>query len=97
MKSTAEYIRVPSRLLHKLPPGVSMKEASLTEPLCIAYNAMAKHAQIKPGDLVVVIGPGPIGLLCTKMASILGAADIVVVGTTGDEGRLELAKKLVSE
>jgi alcohol dehydrogenase/L-iditol 2-dehydrogenase len=90
----AEYIRVPGRLLHKLPAGVSMKEAAVTEPLCVSYSAMVKHADIRPGDLVVVIGPGPIGLLCTKMASIQGASSIVVVGTDGDESRLELAKKL---
>ena len=90
----AKYVKVPSRILHKLPENVSLKEASLTEPLCVAYSAMVKNSPLKPGDLVVIIGPGPIGLLCAKMASIIGAADIVVIGTDGDEGRLELAKKL---
>ena len=89
----AKYVKVPSRILHKLPDNVSLKEAALSEPLCVAYSSLVKHANIKPGDLVVVIGPGPIGLLCVKMASILGASDIVVVGTDGDDGRMELAKK----
>lgn len=89
----AKYVRVPSRILHKLPENVSLKEASLTEPFCVAYSSLVKHSNIKPGDLVVVIGPGPIGLLCTKMASILGASQIVVVGTDGDEERLEMAKE----
>lgn len=89
----AKYVKVPSRILHKVPANVSLKEASLSEPLCVAYSSLVKHANIKPGDLVVVIGPGPIGLLCVKMASILGAADIVVVGTDGDDGRMEIAKK----
>ncbi len=89
----AKYVKVPSRILHKLPDNVSLKEAALSEPLCVAYSSLVKHADIKPGDLVVVIGPGPIGLLCVKMASILGASDIVVVGTDGDDGRMELAKK----
>lgn len=90
----ARYVRVPSRILHRVPDNVSLKEASLTEPLCVAYSSLVKHSPLKPGDLVVIIGPGPIGLLCTKMASILGASDIVVVGTDGDDARMEIAKKL---
>ncbi|HWR29717.1 MAG TPA: zinc-binding dehydrogenase [Negativicutes bacterium] len=90
----AKYVRVPSRILHKVPDNVSLKEASLTEPMCVAYSSLVKHSPLKPGDLVVIIGPGPIGLLCTKMASIIGASDIVVVGTDGDDARMERAKKL---
>lgn len=89
----ARYVKVPARILHKLPAGVSLREAALTEPLCVAYNALVKHSSIKPGDLVVIIGPGPIGILCTKMASLLGASRIVVVGTDGDDGRLALARQ----
>lgn len=87
----AKYVKVPARILHKIPNGVSLKEASLTEPLCVAYNSLVKHSKMKPGDLVVIIGPGPIGLLCTQMAKLIGASDIVVVGTSGDESRLDLA------
>ena len=90
----AKYVRVPSRILHKVPDNVSLKEAALTEPLCVAYSSLVKHSPLKPGDLAVIIGPGPIGLLCTKIASILGASDIVVVGTDGDDARMEIAKKL---
>lgn len=88
-----KYVRVPSRILHKLPAGVSLREASLTEPVCVAYSTVAKISKVMPGDVVVVIGPGPIGILCAKMASIMGAAEVVVVGTDGDEGRLEIAKE----
>ena len=90
----AKYVRVPSRILHKVPENVSLKEAALTEPLCVAYSSLVKHSPLKPGDLVVIIGPGPIGLLCTKIASILGASDIVVVGTDGDDARMEIARKM---
>ena len=90
----AKYVRVPSRILHKVPDNVSLKEAALTEPLCVAYSSLVKYSPLKPGDLVVIIGPGPIGLLCTKIASILGASDIVVVGTDGDDARMEIAKKM---
>ncbi len=90
----AKYVKVPSRILHKVPDNVTLKEAALTEPMCVAYSSLVKHSPLKPGDLVVIIGPGPIGLLCTKMAAILGASDIVVVGTDGDDARMEIAKKL---
>jgi alcohol dehydrogenase/L-iditol 2-dehydrogenase len=88
----AEYVKVPARILHKLPESISLKEASLTEPLCVAYAAVIKNSVVNPGDLAVVIGPGPIGVLCTKMLSIYGVSDIIVVGTEGDDERLELAK-----
>ena len=41
---------------------------------------------------MAVIGPGPI-LLCVQIAKIIGASDIVVIGTEGDDARLELAKE----
>lgn len=89
----AQYVKVPARVLHKLPPNVSLREAALTEPLCVAYSSLVKHSNINPGDLVVVIGPGPIGLLCVQIARLMGAADIVVIGTESDDLRLELAKE----
>jgi alcohol dehydrogenase/L-iditol 2-dehydrogenase len=41
----------------------------------------------------MVIGPGPIGILCVKVAQLCGAGEIIVVGTEGDDKRLELSKK----
>ncbi len=87
----AKYVRVPERILHHVPDHVSLKEASLTEPLCVAYKSMVSNSTVNPGDTVVVIGPGPIGMLCIKMAQICGASEIVVVGTDGDDERLKLA------
>jgi alcohol dehydrogenase/L-iditol 2-dehydrogenase len=89
----AQYVRVPSRILHKLPQNVSLREAALTEPLCVAYSSLVKHSDIRPGDMVAVIGPGPIGLLCVQVARLLGASDIIVIGTEGDDARLELARE----
>lgn len=87
----AKYIKVPARILHKLPDSVSLKEAALTEPLCVAYKSVVCNSTVRPGDTVVIIGPGPIGMLCVKMAQIVGASEIIVVGTDGDEKRLEMA------
>jgi len=87
----ARYVKAKERILHNVPENVSLKEASLTEPLCVAYNLVIKNITIKPGDSVLVIGPGPIGLLCGKMAQIAGASEIIMVGTSGDEKRLKKA------
>lgn len=87
-----EYVRVPSRCLHRIPEGLSFEKAALTEPCCVAYNAVMNHSDIKPGDRVVVIGPGPIGLLCAVMARICGA-QVAVLGLESDRERLKVAEQ----
>lgn len=87
----AKFVKVPSRILHRVPENVSLREASLTEPLCVAYKSVVSNSEVNPGDTVVVIGPGPIGLLCIKMAQLCGASEIIAIGTNGDEARLEMA------
>lgn len=88
-----KYVRVPERILHRIPQDVSLREASVTEPFCVAYKALVSSSRILPGNTVVVIGPGPIGVLCVKVAQLCGAGEIVVVGTEGDDKRLELSKE----
>lgn len=88
----AKYVKVPARILHRVPNSVSLLEASLTEPLCVAYKALICNSSIYPGDSVIVIGPGPIGLLCVNMAKLAGASEIIAVGTVGDEKRLNMAR-----
>jgi len=58
----------------------------------VAYKALVSNSKINPGDTVVVIGPGPIGILCIKIAQLSGAAEIIAIGTEGDDQRLEIAK-----
>ena len=53
----------------------------------------ASTSTIRPGDLVVVLGPGPIGLLCARMAALAGANPLVVVGLPADAPRLETARR----
>jgi L-iditol 2-dehydrogenase len=90
----ANYVCVPARCLHHLPDNLSFERAALTEPCCVAYNAVAVKSPIRPGDTVVVIGPGPIGLLCAEMARIAGARNLIVAGITQDATRLEVARTL---
>lgn len=90
----ASFVCVPARCLHHIPDDLPFERAALTEPCCVAYNAVASKSTIRPGDTVVVIGPGPIGLLATEMARIAGARNLIVAGTTRDAARLEVARLL---
>ena len=88
------YARVPERCLHAMPAQLTFEKAALTEPCCVAYNAVCMNAHIRPGDSVLVIGPGPIGLLCALMAKLNGAGHLMVSGLPVDAGRLAVAKQL---
>jgi L-iditol 2-dehydrogenase len=87
-------VKVPERCLHHIPDGLSFKQAALTEPCCVAYNATCVHSRINPGASVAIVGPGPIGLLCALMAKIAGAGHLAVIGIPADVKRLEIAAKL---
>ncbi|MEA3210445.1 MAG: L-iditol 2-dehydrogenase [Chthoniobacter sp.] len=88
------FVRVPGRCLHRIPDGLAFEKAALTEPCCVAYNAVCMNAQVRPGDSVVVIGPGPIGLLCAVMAKLCGANPLIVVGVPNDAKRLAVARRI---
>jgi L-iditol 2-dehydrogenase len=90
----ANYVCVPARCLHHIPDVLLFERAALTEPCCVAYNAVAVKSSIRPGDTVFVIGPGPIGLLCAEMARIAGAGTLIVAGTKQDASRLDVARAL---
>jgi len=86
------FVRVPVRCLHHLPDNLPFEKAGLTEPCCVAYNAVAVNSNVKPGDRVVVLGPGPIGLLCAAMARLQGA-EVAVVGLERDRTRLAVGEQ----
>ncbi len=85
------FVRVPARCLHRVPAGLAFEQAALTEPCCVAYNAVIANARIEPGDRVLVLGPGPIGILCAAMARLAGA-EVALVGLERDRARLNIAK-----
>jgi L-iditol 2-dehydrogenase len=90
----ASYVRVPGRCLHRIPDTLPFELACLTEPHAVAYNAMCVNSTIRPGDFVIVLGPGPIGLLCARMAALAGADPLVVAGRSADAPRLATALHL---
>jgi alcohol dehydrogenase/L-iditol 2-dehydrogenase len=90
----ARWVRAAARLLHHIPDSLPFEIACLAEPHAVAYQAMCVNSTIRPGDAVVVLGPGPIGLLCTRMAALAGADPLIVAGRTVDAARLETARML---
>lgn len=86
------YVRVPARILHRVPESLALEHACLTEPCCVAYNAVVRNARIEPGDRVVVLGPGTIGILCAAIARLCGA-EVAVVGLESDRQRLQIAEQ----
>ncbi|MEZ6091106.1 MAG: zinc-binding dehydrogenase [Pirellulaceae bacterium] len=86
------FVRVPSRILHRVPDTLPFERACLTEPCCVAFNAVVRNARIEPGDRVVVLGPGTIGILCAAMARLCGA-EVALVGLESDRQRLAIAEK----
>jgi L-iditol 2-dehydrogenase len=89
----AEYVVVPGECLHRIPPGVSTEEAAMTEPAAVALGAV-ERGTFYPGDLVVISGPGPIGLMILQICKALGAGPVVVIGLEADRRRLEIAEAL---
>lgn len=89
----AKYYVTRQERLTKLPAGVSFAAGAVTEPLFTMTCAIAERAAVQAGDTVVIIGPGPMGLLGVQVAKALGAR-VVVCGISVDRERLALAKKL---
>ena len=68
----------PDDFCYKLPDNVTLQEGALIEPLAVAVH-IVKQARITPGQSVVVMGAGPVGLLCAAVARSFGATKVVSV------------------
>lgn len=92
----AEYVLIPSIAVQsgnivKLPEHVSFEEGALIEPLSCCIRGL-KNAGIRFGDIVLVVGAGPIGLMHLQLAKIAGAFKTII--SEPNPSRLEIAKKL---
>jgi D-xylulose reductase len=81
----------PGMFVFKLPDNVGFDEGALTEPLAVGVHAVRK-AQIKPGDVALVIGAGTIGMV-TAMAAMAGGCSKVIIADIVQE-KLDLASSL---
>jgi 2-desacetyl-2-hydroxyethyl bacteriochlorophyllide A dehydrogenase len=80
---------VPAHTIHVLPEGIELSHAALIEPLAVAVHDVDRGA-VKPGEDVLVIGGGPIGMLVATVARHAGGN---VVISEINENRLEFARK----
>ena len=51
------FVPVPSRILHRMPPELAFEQAALTEPCCVAYNAVVNNGRVTPGEDAVFEPP----------------------------------------
>ena len=91
----AEYVRIPETAIRQgniteIPSGMSFEEAAIVEPLSCVYNGFTK-CHIGPGDRVLIIGGGPIGIMHAKLAKMAGAAKVFINDISED--RLVLCRK----
>lgn len=89
----AEYVRVPfaDMGLNRIPDYVKDENALFTGDILSSGYFGAELCNIKPGDTILVIGAGPVGLCAGLCARLFGASRIVMADT--DQERLALAKR----
>ena len=93
----AEFMIIPDEVIrvngvNKIPENVSFDEAAVTEPLACVLNSQ-QILQITKGDVVLVMGSGPIGCLHVRVARALGATKVFLADING--GRVKLASDVV--
>ena len=92
----AEFVRIPALAVQQgnvfqIASHVSFTEAALIEPMSCVYNAYEK-ARTGPGDTVLIIGAGPIGVMHAKMSRLAGAGKVIINDVHAE--RLEMARRI---
>ncbi|HEX6135906.1 MAG TPA: zinc-binding dehydrogenase [Longimicrobiales bacterium] len=91
----AEFITVPARDVFALPPEIPLVEAAIiADALTTPYHAVVNRGRVLPGDRVVVIGCGGVGLNVVQIAAALGAR---VIGVDPSESKRDWARRLGAE
>lgn len=90
----AEYVVVPADLAFKVPEEVTdIESLAISEPYACVVRAVIEMSTVNAGDIVLVSGPGTIGLITVQIAKAQGAY-VIVSGLPNDIQRLELAMEL---
>jgi L-iditol 2-dehydrogenase len=92
----AEFVRIPREAVAQgnvlpIPANVTFTEAALVEPLACVYNAYEK-VRTGPGDVVLIIGAGPMGVMHAKISRMAGAGKVILNDI--HENRLEIARAI---
>lgn len=84
----------PEDFCYRLPDNVSLQEGALVEPLAVAVHIVGRQARVEPGQSVVVMGAGPVGLLCCAVARAYGANTVVAVDIV--QSKLDFARSFAA-
>lgn len=87
------YWAAPADFCYALPGNVSLQEGALIEPLAVGVH-IVRQAQVTPGQSVVVMGAGPVGLLCAAVARAFGATKVVQVDIV--QSKLDFARSFAA-
>jgi L-iditol 2-dehydrogenase len=92
----ARYMRFPEpALLHRISADMTFEEAAFVEPAANVVHDILERGRVEPADTVIIIGPGPIGLMAAMAAKAAGAARVALAGTDADESlRLPVARTI---
>tara|TARA_R110002003_G_scaffold112_19_gene9738 strand:+ start:4091 stop:4849 length:759 start_codon:yes stop_codon:yes gene_type:complete len=88
----AKYYRIAEDFAYVIPDEMGLDEAVLVEPLAVAVHAV-RLGDVRPGETVVVMGSGTIGLLCAAVAKQFGAHRVILVDIL--EKKLEFARRFL--
>jgi L-iditol 2-dehydrogenase len=89
----ARYTVVPAGRIHRLPDEIDDLAGAMIEPLACVTHAINDMSVIRAADVVLVSGPGAIGLMAAQVAKAQGAT-VILSGVAADTERLALARKL---
>lgn len=88
----ARYVVARPDQLYRVPDAMTLEAASLSEPFAAIVQAVLEIARVRRGEMAVVSGPGPMGLLCVKLLVAQGVTTIVA-GTAADRERRNAARR----
>jgi len=89
----APYCVVPAHRVHILPDTVDFLTGALSDPSACTYRAVCEKGRVGPGDTVLILGVGPMGLFSTQYAKLSGAK-VILGGTAADAARLAIGREL---
>lgn len=75
----ADSVVVPETICFALPDALDLETAALLEPAGVAMHAVQRARQTVPGQRVLISGCGPVGVVLTRLVTLMGASDVVVV------------------
>ena len=90
----AEYCVNRAESFMHIPDNMTFDQAAIVEPLACGVHALMERYNVSANDVVVVLGPGPIGLFAAQVAKAQGAL-VILAGLTHDMPRMEMARDVL--